>query len=341
MLEIETNVPLKKFTTFRIGGNAEYFCRVRSVEELQQAFIWSNTQQKPVFILGEGSNILISDNGFSGLVIKIELKGIYFKEQSDDIVYVIAAAGESWDDLVEEIVKRDLYGAENLSNIPGTVGATPIQNIGAYGIEVKEIIEWVEVLDSKTMQSVVLYNDDCNFKYRNSIFKTDEGRAFVVTKVCYKLKRKKTLNTSYKDITLYFEKKNKKELTLRDIREAIIDIRKQKSPDLCVTGTAGSFFKNPIVSKKEAEELQKKFKELPLYFLEDGKVKVSLAWLLDHGCNWKGIRRGNVGVFDKQPLILVNYGEGNAQEIKTLADEIIKDIKDKTGITLELEVTCV
>lgn len=341
MLEIETNVPLKNFTTFRIGGNAKYFCRVSSVDELRQAFVWSNKQQKPVFILGEGSNILISDSGFFGLVIKIELKGIHFKEHDDGVVYVIAAAGERWDDLVEEIVEKGLYGAENLSNIPGTVGATPIQNIGAYGTEIKEIIEWVEVFNSKTMHSVVLYNDDCNFKYRDSIFKTDEGSSLVVTKVCYKLKRKKILNIHYKDVALYFEKKNKKELTLRDVRKAIIDIRKQKFPDLRSTGTAGSFFKNPIVSKKEAEELQKKFKKLPLYFLEDGNVKVSLAWLLEHGCNWKGIRRGNVGVFDKQPLILVNYMNGNAQEIKTLADEIIKDIKDKTKINIELEITYV
>lgn len=338
---IEQNVSLHKFTTFKIGGLARYFCRIGSIDDLSEAFDFANTRDLPIFILGGGSNILISDEGFSGLVIKIELKGISFEKNSNDEINITVAAGENWDSFVQYAVENNLYGIENLSHIPGTVGGAVAQNIGAYDVEVCDAIEQVEVFDIKTLKSSIIKNKECKFKYRNSFFKTEKGRDLIITKVYFSLKQDGRLNTNYKDVQVYFNNKNKDDVSLKSMRQAIFEIRKNKFPDLKKTGTAGSFFKNPIITKEQTDSLLSIFPDLPHYVVESDGRKVSLAWILDNICSIKGLCLGNIGVFKNQSLVLVNHKNGKAKEIKSLADKIINDVKDKTGIEILPEVVFV
>lgn len=338
-MHLQKNVPLYTFTTLHVGGIASYFYIANDTQSLINACQWGRERNLPIFILGGGSNIIIPDDGFSGLVIKIELKGITYIEKDDDCVDVVAAAGEVWDDVVADSVAHGLFGLENLSYIPGTVGAAPVQNIGAYGTEVKNVIAWVEVYNIQTKTFVKLSNKECKFSYRDSFFKTKSGKDFIITNVCFCLKRNGELNTTYKDVQNYFDKYNLKNISLQKMREAIISIRKKKFPDLSTTGTAGSFFKNPIVSSQKAEELKHKYPELPCFKVENGNVKISLAWLLDNVGGWRDVRKGNVGTFQNQPLVIVNYGKQNAFEIQKFAREIQKDMKNKINIDIVLEVT--
>ncbi len=340
-MNIQYNIPLHSFTTLRTGGEAEYFCRIHNQISLVDACEFAEKKTLPLFILGGGSNVLISDEGFFGLVIKIELKGIEYFEKENGSVEVVVGAGESWDDFVSDSVKQELYGIENLSRIPGTVGATPIQNIGAYGAEVKDTIVWVEAYDIREKTFIKIKNNKCNFKYRDSFFKTKRGKDFIITKVCFVLQKKGTLNTSYKDVQNYFKNKSSEAISLLEMRKAIVTIRKEKFPDLSVVGTVGSFFKNPIVSKQVVSELQCTYPELPCFKASNGDVKVSLAWILDHILKWKGVRRGKVGTFSNQPLVIVNYGKENADEIKMFTNEIKKDVKKKINIKIISEVTVI
>jgi|TARA_Y100000310_G_scaffold214702_1_gene215653 UDP-N-acetylmuramate dehydrogenase len=337
-MTIKRNVSLAPYTTLKLGGHAKYFTCASSEKELREAFDFAHSQNIPVFVLGDGSNVLISDNGFQGLVIQVKICGINFEDITRESVSIVASAGDSWDALVDACVTKGLYGIENLSGIPGTVGATPVQNVGAYGVEVSDVVKWVEVFNPKTNSLEKLSNKLCQFVYRGSIFKKEEGKHFVIVRVCYILSRQKKLHTGYKDLEHYF-KDNDTEPTLKAVREAVLAIRSKKFPDLSSVGTAGSFFKNPIVDEREMQRLRALFPDLPLFNMQDGTCKVSLAWLLDNVGKWKGVRRTNVGVFENQPLVLVHYGNGNSSELKKLSDEIAKDIKEKTGLTIIPEVT--
>jgi UDP-N-acetylmuramate dehydrogenase len=331
---IEENISLKEYTTFRIGGPARFFSRVKTVSELQEALAFAKQKSLPVFILGGGSNILISDEGFAGLVIKIEIRGINIKKE-----IVTAGAGVVWDELVAYAVKNNLRGVENLSFIPGTVGAAPVQNIGAYGAEVKDVISWVEAVHSDTGEIKKFKNTNCQFAYRYSFFKTPEGKKYIITSVEFTLSKDAPLNTSYKDITEYISTHSIQapELTVQRVRSIVIDIRTKKLPDWGAIGTAGSFFKNPIVSKEKHAELLQKFPEIISYSFGE-KIKLSAAWLLDKLCSFKGYRDGDVGVYKNQALVLVNFGSASAFDIKSLADKMSSCVKEKTGIALEREV---
>jgi UDP-N-acetylmuramate dehydrogenase len=290
-----------------VGGNADYFCRVSSADELKEAVTFAKEKKLDIFILGSGSNILVSDDGFNGLVIKIELKGIVFEDNK-----ISAGAGESWDDVVKLSVEKDLYGIENMSFIPGTISAGVVGNIGAYGSEIKDIVEYVEVFDMNNLKTFVLNKEECQFDYRNSIFKINKN--YVVTKVCLNLLENGELNTSYKDVQNYFEKNNTS-LTLKNIRQAIGEIRNNKFPDLNKYGTAGSFFKNPII---------------------DGN-KIHLAKLLDE-LGLKGYKEGDVALYEKQPLIVVNLGGANAQEIKNFTNNVAQKVFEKLNIKIYPEI---
>jgi len=337
---IEENISLKNLTTFRLGGPARYFVRAHSLEDLDRACTWAYTRKLPIFVLGEGSNVLVSDKGFSGLTLKIELKGITFSYESNDVL-VTVSGGESWDAFVALTVQKGLYGIENLSNIPGTVGATPVQNVGAYGVEVGGVIKWVEVFDTVSRATLKLENSECHFSYRDSIFKRNEGKNLIVTKVCFVLARLGKVNMEYRDVKQYFRKRNIEIPTLRQAREAIISIREKKFPDINNVGTGGSFFKNPIVSKRHFEKLKKKYPLIPCFSLEDGRIKIPLAWILEHVCFVKGIQKKNMGTFKDQPLVLVHYGGGTAEELKLFADDIQKNVKLKTNIEIVPEITFV
>jgi UDP-N-acetylmuramate dehydrogenase len=341
-MHIQENIPLKNLTTFRIGGPARFFCVATTVEELQQAITFAKKNNLAIFPLGGGSNILVSDSGFSGLVIKIEIKGIQKTEEknnAENIVEVIAGAGEDWDALVAYAVENNLHGIENLSLIPGTVGAAPVQNIGAYGMEAKDAIQNVEVVDLETGEVKNMSNAECLFSYRDSIFKKPEGKKYIITRVAFNLTTTGELITSYKDIAEYIKNNNLKpeEVTLKKIRDIVIDVRTKKLPDVKHIGTAGSFFKNPVISKSEFNNLKLKYPELPGRDAGDS-IKISAAWVLDNVCGFKGYKEGNVGVYKNQALVLVNFGNATSQEIKTLAEKMIESVKEKTGITLVPEV---
>jgi UDP-N-acetylmuramate dehydrogenase len=335
-MNIEENIALRDFTTLKLGGPARYFTRVRTVDELREVLLWSKERNLAFFILGGGSNVLMSDKGFNGLVVKMELKGKVFEEKGDH-VEVVVGAGEVWDELVEDAVVRGCYGLENLSAIPGTVGASPVQNIGAYGVEVKDSIAWVEVYDTETHTMHTLSREECKFGYRESIFKTGEGKKYIVTRVAFALRYTGSLSMSYKDIKQYFEDRGSGQPSLVDVRKAIIAIRSKKFPDLTKVGTAGSFFKNPIILRAHYDALCMQFGDIPSYPAQEGFVKVPIAWFLDR-LGWKDVRRGHVGTWSAQPLVLVHYSGGNSDEFLALADEIIEGVRTRTGIILEPEV---
>ncbi len=323
----------------KTGGAARYFFCVKNTEEVKEAILFAKEKSLPIFIFGGGSNVIVSDEVFSGVTIKMEIRGIEFKEIGNK-TRVIAGAGVEWDRLVERTVNCNLYGLENLSLIPGTVGATPVQNIGAYGVEVKDIIEWVEVMNIETMEIERIINKECLFEYRDSFFKSEEGKKLIILSVAFGLEKDRELKTDYKDIVEYFSRKNIAP-TLKTLRKAIIEIRMNKLPDMKKIGTAGSFFKNPVVSEKKVQKLLNIYPDLKYFSVDDGTFKLSSAWLLDKVGDWNGKCIGDACVYEKQALVLINRGNSTAKEILSLAIEMQNDIKEKTGIELEFEINII
>ncbi len=329
---IEENVPLAAFTTFRIGGAARFFVRIATLQELQEALSFAKEKVLPALMLGGGSNMLIADEGFLGLVIKIEILGIEII-RADESAQLVAGAGESWDKIVERTVEEGLWGVENLSGIPGTVGAAPVQNIGAYGVELKDSFLWAEALNVTTHEVVRLDAPDCAFSYRSSKFKRNAGQ-YVVLRVAFRLSENPEPKLSYKDLALAFKETKP---SLAQIRSAVLTIRAQKFPDLSVEGTAGSFFLNPIVSAEVAATLKKEYPDLPQYPAE-GSVKISLAWLLDKVLHLRGSSIGGARLFEVQPLVVVAKRGTSSRDVEALAEEVIKKIQNTFGISIECEV---
>lgn len=334
-MEIREYVPLKDFTTFRLGGPARFFVSVTTIEELRNALLYAREHHLAVHVLGGGSNTLCTDNGYDGLVIHIALTGVAYEEDSKGDARVTAAAGVVWDTLVEDTVSQGLWGMENLSHIPGTVGATPVQNVGAYGVEVSDIIDWVEVIDSTTGVLHILSPNECRFAYRGSVFKHAEGRHYIVTRVAYRLSTHPAPKLSYRDLAVRFEQQQT--VTVQEVRDAIIAIRAAKFPNLDTIGTAGSFFKNPVVTKRQYEELVRRMGTVPSYEVDEEHVKIPLGWLLEK-FGWKGKRVGQVGCWEAQALVVVQYGEASANELLLFVYDIMKDIQKNTGIKIEPEV---
>ncbi len=367
ILPLQENVPLKDLTTMKIGGNARYFCSVSTVEDLVEAVLFAREKATSLVILGGGSNILIANGEIEALVVKVEIKGIEWKESRQFSILnsqfsrntdtlVVAGAGESWDGLVVEAVSRGLWGIENLSGIPGTVGATPVQNIGAYGVELEDVLEWVELFDSERGVVRTLSSEECQFGYRDSIFKHPEGKSFIITRVALRLKKEGMPNLEYKDLTQIFNfqfsifneaerEKKMKALTPQDIRKVVLEIRSKKFPDLNECGTAGSFFKNPIISKEKFDALKRKYPDLPGFPIQlnakhptPSVIKIPLAWILDNICGLKGFKKGNVSLFERQPIVLVQNGFASAKEVEIFAKKITDKVKADTDIDIEWEV---
>ncbi len=356
-MNVRENVALKDYTTFKVGGNARYFVEVSSADELKEAVTFAKEKSVAFFVLGGGSNVLVADGGFPGVVIKNEIKGVEVKEMNMSIEMSVGA-GENWDDVVRQSVERGFFGLENLSGIPGSVGAAPVQNIGAYGVEVKSVVSRVEALNSETLEMKVFNNAECQFRYRDSFFKKAEGRAFIITRVVFDLTKEGKVKTDYRDIAEYFKKKSGATSdataaaaaptpipTLAELRAAVLAIRAAKLPNLQEFGTAGSFFKNPIIEKTHYESLLAKYPLLPSYpvlddsgVLSETLVKVPLAWILDNVCNFKGLRVGDVGVYKNQALVLVNFGGATSDEVSALAAEMAAKVKAATDIVIEPEV---
>ncbi len=327
-MEIMENVILAPYTTFRIGGPARYFAEVESVGDLKKALDFSKEKNLRFFILGGGSNLLVSDKGFDGLVIKMEIKGLEFNGE-----FLAAGAGENWDRVVAAAVERNLSGIENLSLIPGTAGAAVFQNIGAYGVEMKDVLESADVLDTVSGKIETFTNNDCKFDYRDSIFKTNKDRNLIILKINLRLSKNQESNINYPDLAKMFESKKP---AASEVRDAVIEIRKNKL-HYDEIGNAGSFFKNPVMLETQFKDLMKNQPGLKSFNFSGGLVKLSAAQLIE-ACGWKGKTFGNIGVSEKHSLVLVNYGKGTAEDIMRLAEDIKKSVKDRFGVVLEPEV---
>lgn len=334
-LEIQKNVPLSAHTTLGVGGEASFFTSVTSEEELEEAIQWARSKSLGFFILGEGSNTLAPDEGFVGLLIHLCIKGIALATEGQTVL-LSAKAGEILDDVVERSVQEGWWGMENLSHIPGTIGATPVQNVGAYGVEVSDIIKSVRVLDTETMQYAVLQNAECAFAYRDSIFKKDAGKKYVVTEVVFELSLEPMPKVEYKDLANYF---NGVSPSQGEIRTAVIVIRSEKFPNWREIGTAGSFFKNPIVTTEVFNALRVEHPDLPGYLVDEKFVKLSLAWILDRVLHLRGHSEGPVSTYERQALVLTAERGATALQIESFANAIIEKIKDEMGIEVDWEVT--
>lgn len=335
---IQENFNLSDYNTMGIAAKARYFCSVQSVEELQSLLADSRFQDIPRFMMGGGSNVLfISD--FEGLVIHMNIKGVSVDREDEEEIILNVGAGENWHELVLHCVEKGWGGIENLSLIPGSVGAAPIQNIGAYGVELEEVFESLEAVEIKTGELKSFSREECRFGYRDSVFKNELKGLFVITGVKLRLQKSPKVNTSYRALSEKLEEKGIKNPSIKDISEAVIEIRQSKLPDPAEIGNTGSFFKNPVITKKQFEELESTYPGIPSYPAGE-KVKIPAAWLIDQ-CGWKGKRFGDAGVHKMQALVIVNYGNATGEEIWNLAQKIQVSVKDRFGVSLAPEVNIV
>lgn len=330
---------MRSFNTFGLNEKARFYQLVESLDDLKSALQFADQHHLPILVLGGGSNILLTKD-FPGLVVHIASKGIDLVFSSDQQVIVDVAAGENWHQFVLYSLERKWFGLENLSLIPGSVGASPMQNIGAYGVEVGQWIESVEWLDRETGQLKRTQAADCQFGYRDSIFKQSLKERAIIWSVRFRLSLKPQPKIEYGDIRLVLEKWAIQQPQPQDISKAIIEIRQSKLPNPSQVGNAGSFFKNPVVSKSVFSGLSTKFPQIPHYPVDENQVKVPAAWLIETA-GWKGKNFGNYGVHDRQALVLVNYGGATGRQIWDLAMEIQRDVKEKFGIELQPEVNLV
>jgi UDP-N-acetylmuramate dehydrogenase len=336
---IYRNVPLRKYNTFALDYMADCMIQVKTEEEASDFFKNYKSWKKPLLILGSGSNLLFTSD-FKGTILFPEMKGIKIEEsdQESGNIIVSSGSGVNWDDFVEWTVNKGFGGLENLSLIPGKVGATPVQNIGAYGVEVKDLILKINTLRTSDGSIRVFTNKECEFEYRNSIFKNHEKGKYLVTRVYYNLKLNPLMNLEYE--SLKDEVNRLGHLTLKNVRQAVINIRRSKLPDPEITANAGSFFKNPVVTESLASEMKNKYFSMPLYEDRKGFMKLAAGWLIEQ-CGWKGKRKGDAGVHDKQALVLINYGKATGKEIYDLSEQINKSVYEKFGVRLEREVEIV
>ena len=335
-MNIEENISLKNYNTFGISVNAKRFISVDSVYQLQQLL----KIEKDLFLISGGSNMLLTKD-IEKLVVHLDIKGISIDREDNNDIYITVNAGENWHEFVLWCVSNNYGGIENLSLIPGNVGTCPIQNIGAYGVEVKDTITKVEALSIETGKLVQFSNKDCQFGYRNSIFKNSEKGKYIITSVNFKLtKNNHNTNISYGAIETELTSKEIIKPTLKDISDAVITIRKSKLPDPKEIGNSGSFFKNPVITTSQFLELQKNYPKIPSYKISDLEIKVPAGWLIEQA-GFKGKRFDNFGVHEKQALVLVNYGNATGKEIYQLAKKIKETILNKFGICLEIEVNII
>ena len=335
-MNIQENISLKAFNTFGIDATAKRFVSITSVYHLQELL----KKEKNIFLISGGSNMLLTKN-IEQLVVHLDCKGISIDKEDEDFVYLTVNSGENWHDFVLFCVEQNYGGVENLSLIPGNVGTCPIQNIGAYGVEVKNVITKVEAVEIASTKLHTFANKDCKFGYRNSIFKNEAKNKYAITSVSFKLtKQKHILNTSYGAIETELASKNITNPSLKEVSNAIIAIRKSKLPDPKKIGNSGSFFKNPVISKSHFLELQNQYPNIPSYIISEDEIKVPAGWLIETA-GFKGKRFGNYGVHEKQALVLVNYGNATGKEIYALAQKIKETILNQFSIHLEIEVNII
>ena len=334
-MKIQENISLKPFTTFGIDKKAKFFTTVETLDELKIALFAAKEKQLPVFILGGGSNILLTRD-IEGLVIKLEIKGINLVKEEGDQLWVEVGAGEMWHELVLHSIAQDWAGLENLSLIPGTVGASPMQNIGAYGVEIKDVFDSLQAMHRETLEMQSFDAEACQFGYRESVFKQTLKDQYVITSVTFRLSKTPNFHLEYGAIREVLAANDIDQPSIRAISDAVIQIRQSKLPDPKEIGNAGSFFKNPTIPNAQFDALKASYPSIPGYPSAEG-VKVAAGWLIEQ-TGWKGKRIGEVGVHAKQALVLVNYGGGTGEEIKKLSEQIQASVYDKFGVKLQAEV---
>lgn len=332
-MEIRT-VSLKDYSAIRIGGDGK-MVTVSTLKELVEVLMYAEKEKLRVHVMGEGTNTFFGGTVDGILFIGMNIKGISYEEK-EDTVFLTAYAGEIWDTTVELSVKKHLWGIENLSYIPGTVGAAPIQNIGAYGVELADTVVSLQAIDTRTNNLVEITKDACHFGYRDSLFKHEKGQ-YIIVSITLSLSYTPKPVLTYKPLDVLVGKEN---LTVEEVRELVVATRTAKLPDYKVYPNVGSFFKNPVVGSAKAEGLRTLYPEMPLIEVQKG-FKIPAAWLIEHVAEAKGKRVGDIGTWPNQPLVIVNYGNAEAEELFAFSDEITRIIKEKTGIILDREVNYV
>ncbi|MCF8227205.1 MAG: UDP-N-acetylmuramate dehydrogenase [Bacteroidales bacterium] len=336
MLKIHKNHSLKNNNTFGVDIASAYFAEPQSADEIKFALEYAQERNWNYYVTGEGSNLLyVSD--YDGLIIRPRLNNIAISDESASEILLNVQAGVNWDQFVSYCVSNNWYGTENLSLIPGSVGAAPVQNIGAYGTEAKEIIEFVEALDTRTMKIELLSNNNCQFGYRDSIFKRSNDR-YIVLGVTFRLQKNGTFRLDYGNLKEEFSRMP--DQTLADLRETVINIRRKKLPDPSLYGNAGSFFKNPVVHRNLFESIRHRYGKVPHYEMNSAKIKIPAAWLIEKA-GWKGKRHSNVGTWPTQPLVIVNYGNASGIEIYEFSEMVRQSVLDTFNIHLLREVTLI
>jgi UDP-N-acetylmuramate dehydrogenase len=338
MLQIQNNVPLKNFNTFGVEASAKYFVEINKKEDLQELFLDPQWQNTKTLVLGGGSNLLLL-NDFDGLVIRMNIRGIEHRISKND-VFIEAGAGEVWNDLVNFCVIRGYAGLENLSLIPGSVGASPIQNIGAYGVELKDVFHSCEAFELSSGTFKTFNKEDCRFGYRESVFKNELKGRYMITSVKFHLSLIPNFNLKYGAIQQELAIRNITRPTLKDVSQVVSHIRVSKLPDPSIIGNAGSFFKNPVVSTAEFNRVQSKFPDVVHFAAGYGEVKLAAGWLIEQ-CGWKGKISGNTGTWKNQALVLVNHGGATGSEVYSFSSQIIDSVYTKFGVTLQREVNII
>ncbi|MFD2573337.1 UDP-N-acetylmuramate dehydrogenase [Spirosoma soli] len=341
MLNLESNVSLKSYNTFGINANARYWVDVSHEEDLKTLLQLTEFIDTPKLILGGGSNVLLCHD-FDGLVVKISIQGIDVIREDENHIYVRAGAGVNWHEFVMFCVTHSYAGLENLSLIPGTVGAAPMQNIGAYGVELEQVFESLTAVHIPTGEQKTFTHSDCAFGYRESAFKRELKGQYIITSVTFQLDKHPTFHTRYGAIqeTLAEMGVTDENLSISAISQAVIRIRRSKLPDPAQIGNAGSFFKNPEIAKTQFDELKAEYPSLPGYPIGEDKVKVPAGWLIEQA-GWKGYRSGDAGVHTKQALVLVNYGSATGPDILALAKRVQESVLDKFGVIITPEVNVI
>jgi len=335
MLDVQKNKSLKPYNTFSISVDANYFVEILSEQDLKDVLKSELIKQQNLLVLGGGSNVLFTKD-FNGLVVKISIPGISSVEEGDDII-VTAGAGVVWNDLVKYCVLNGFAGVENLSLIPGTVGASPIQNIGAYGVELKDVFKSCVAYEITTSEKRIFNFEDCHFGYRDSVFKNELKGQYIITSVSFRLTKSAKINTQYGAIQEELNRKGIAVPTIADISNVVSEIRVAKLPDPSTIGNAGSFFKNPVITWVEFEKVKSEHPNVVHYPAPDGKIKLAAGWLIEQ-CGFKGIVVGQTGTWKNQALVLVNHGAATGTEVYSFSEQIINDVNAKFGVQLEREV---
>ena len=335
-MDIHTNIPLKNLTTMHLGGPARFFAEVHTPQELQEVYQNALTKQIPVFVLGGGSNVVAQDAGYQGLILRMRIPG--FEVVKDDLysITIKIGAGENWDSAVARTVQMHLTGIEAMSAIPGTVGAAPVQNIGAYGQEISETLVSVEAYDTSNNTFVTLQHDECGFSYRHSIFRGSKEGRYIITSITLELSKNQPAPPFYDSLQQYIDEHSIKLITHQSVRDAVIDIRKEKLPDPAVKPSAGSFFKNALIEKWQLTDIQKNYPDIKVYDMGTGKFKVSTGWLIEK-CGFKGKLIHGMRINEKNCLVLINESATGYNDLASARDEIINTIRDTFQIQLQQE----